>query len=200
MNTLIQLPISPIVVPLPYGNKNGFTQSIFPWHRKCDTNQAKGDAGVAIVLACMQAAGHLPEKINGGGDILLDDCRHEVKFLCEAIKFNKNGSITREWRFNGVRPDQPDWQNLYVVVQQGDHASNEVLVLEFDRESVMKMIEAKVITRYGQQQKGEDGSMTNVIEFRPLHNSRRNEIADQLLPYASSVVTIPQDLLHIIFV
>ena len=144
----------------------------------------------------MKAAGVDCKKINGGGDIYHPPYKSEVKFLVETLVETSLG-LNREWRFNGVRPDQDDWHNLYVVVQQGDHASNEVLVIEFTREATLRMIEAGDITFYGQQQKGDDGTKTNVIEFRAHDNSRRSEIKDHLLPYANNIVRIPQHTITI---
>ena len=184
-------------MPIPQGNKPGFTQSIFPWHRKCDLPQPKGHAGSHIVKACIEATGvDQVSIINGGGDLGWDPFKSEVKYAVESIQPLKTRD-NYKWRFNGVRPEQDGWDWLHVVIQLGDHADNVLLVLEYTRDAVLDLIATSGLTRYGQFAEGDDGQKENVIEVTAFENSRRNDMRDILLPRANNVLTIPQSLIQI---
>lgn len=197
MNTQIAIPHDQIIVPVPSGHKPGFTKSIFPWHRKCDLPQAKGNAGSHIVKACIEATGvEQVAIINGAGDLAWNDQQSEVKLAIETVMKLKTRD-NYKWRFNGVRPEQKGWDWLHVVIQLGDHADNVLHVLEYTREAVMQMIADSGITRYGQFAKEDDNKKENVIEVTAMQNSSRNDMRDILIPRANNVLTISQSLLQI---
>ena len=196
MNSLIQLPNEPIPINIPCGTTTGFTNSKLPWHALGASNQIKGDAGVAVVIACMKAAGTTCKKINGQGDIDLTIGTAEVKYARETIVLRSDGGVSRNWRCNGIRPNETQWRWIYLVVEQGDHADNSWLVLEFDREAMLRILDEGLISMYGQPG-ADDGDSDNVMELRANQNSARDEINDYLIPRALNVVEIPQSLLQI---
>ena len=195
MNSLIKLPNDPIPIRIPCGTTTGFSKSKLPWHRLGASNQIKGDAGVAVVVACMKAAGVAVKKINGQGDIQLPVGTAEVKYARETITFRRNG-ISTQWRCNGIRPQETEWRYIYLVVEQGDHADNSWVVLEFERESMLEILDDGVISMYGQPG-ADDGDTTNVMELRAHENGSRQEITTYLKPRANNIILIPQDLLQI---
>ena len=197
MQSQIAIPTEPITIYIPHGVTSGFENSILPWHQLGASNQTKGDAGVSVVLACMKAAGHEPKKINGEGDIQLDPPpgTAEVKYARETIT-KRRGGISRNWRCNGIRPNETAWRYLYLVVEQGDHADNSWIVLEFDRESMMDILDEGIISMYGQPG-ADDGDTTNVMELRANENTNRQEITNYLKPRALNIVEVPQSLLQI---
>ena len=173
MNSLIQLPDEPILITIPVGTTPGFSNSKLPWHKLGTANQIKGDAGVAVVLACMKAAGHNVKKINGQGDIQLPDGTAEVKYARETITRRRNG-LSLNWRCNGIRPQESEWRYIYLVVEQGDHANNSWIVLEFDRESMLEILDDGLISMYGQPG-ADDGDTNNVMELRVNQNTVRDK-------------------------
>ncbi len=96
MNSLILCPNEPIKISIPCGTTTGFTNSKLPWHALGASNQIKGDAGVSVVIACMNAAGVTCKKINGQGDIDLELGTAEVKYAREIIIFRNTGCVSRK--------------------------------------------------------------------------------------------------------
>lgn len=199
MNTQIAIPHEPITIFIPRGITTGFEKSIFPWHQLGASTQTKGDAGVSVVLACMKAADTECKKVNGQGDILLTPAPDtaEVKYIRETINEHRYG-LSINWRANGIRPNEPQWKYIYFVVEQGDHADNSWLVLEFDRDSMLDILDHGIISMYGQP--GADEGATNVMEIRAHENSRRREITEYLKPRTNNIIEVPQSLLRITYV
>lgn len=198
MHTQISQPTAPITIAIPAGIQHGFDNSIFPWHQLGASNQTKGDAGVSVVIACMQAHGLQPKKINGEGDILLPSSKSEVKYIRETVSPRSDG-VSSNWRCNGIRPNKSEWKYIYLVVEQGDHANNEWAVVEFTRDAMLDILDDGIISMYGQPGAiEEDRDNTNVMEIRASENSRTSNISGYLLPKALNVIYVPQKMLNII--
>ena len=137
----------------------------------------------------MKAAGIPVKKINGQGDIQLDQkALLKSNTHRETITFRRNGMSLVTGDATVSVPNETEWRYIYLVVEQGDHADNSWVVLEFDRESMLEILDEGIISMYGQPG-ADDGDTTNVMELRANENGspvKRSLTISNHVPITSS--------------